>query len=230
MGQGSNLSKARRARESRARRSTRAVAAGSSSGVWLVRMRGVDPYSILGVREGAAASEIAAAYRAQAKRWHPDRGGGAEAERRMAEINAAYDLLRAQAAHGPAPGPRRRAGRGGWLPDAVRRALGPELLDTLTDAEAVRLVTPASTWASPRSVLAVTERRLLWLLDDAPVARVRSLAFRDVAAITLRRRRRAATLHLRTTGGRRHSFADLRPHTAATIERQLREALQTAAL
>jgi hypothetical protein len=195
-------------------------------------MGGVDPHSILGVREGAAAPEIAAAYRAQAKRWHPDRGGGAEAERRMAEINAAYDLLRAQAAHGfsRAPRPRRPAGRGGWLPDAVRRALGPELLDALTDAEAVRLVTPASTWASPRSVLAVTERRLLWLLDDAPVARVRSLVFRDVAAFTLRRRRRTATLNVRTTGGRRHSFADLRPHTATAIERHLREALRTAAL
>jgi hypothetical protein len=111
----------------------------------------------------------------------------------------------------------------------VRRALGPELLDALSEAEAVRLVTPASTWASPRSVLAVTERRLLWLLDDAPVARVRSLAFRDVAAVTLRSRRRAATLNLRTTGGRRHSFADLRPHTATAIERHLREALRPAA-
>jgi DnaJ domain len=199
--------------------------------VWfyLVRMGRVDPYSLLGVQEGAAAREIAAAYRAQAKRWHPDRGGGEEAARRMAEINAAYDLLRAEATHSraaPAPPARRR--RGSWLPDPVRRALGPELLDALTDAEAVRLVTPASTWASPRSVLAVTERRLLWLLDDAPVARVRSLAFRDVATVTLRTRRRGATLNLRTIGGRRHSFADLRPHTATAIERHLREALQPA--
>jgi DnaJ domain len=188
----------------------------------------VDPYSILGIRQGVSAADVAAAYRRQAKRWHPDRGGGAEAERRMAEINAAYDILRAEAAHRPAPARRRRAGRGSWLPDAVRRALGPELLDALTDAEAVRLVTPASTWASPRSVLAVTERRLLWLLDDAPVARVRSLPFRDVAAVSLRRRRRDATLSLRTTGGRRHSFAELRPHTATVIERHLREALHPA--
>ena len=190
----------------------------------------VDPYSLLGVREGVPAREIAAAYRAQAKRWHPDRGGGEEAARRMAEINAAYDLLRAEAAHvRAAPAPTRRRGRGSWLPDPVRRALGPELLDALTDAEAVRLVTPASTWASPRSVLAVTERRLLWLLDDAPVARVRSLAFREVATVTLRTRRRAATLNLRTIGGRRHSFAGLRPHTASAIERHLREALQPVA-
>jgi hypothetical protein len=190
----------------------------------------VDPYSLLGISEGAPAREIAAAYRAQAKRWHPDRRGGEEAARRMAEINAAYDLLRAEAAHGTSfpPVPTRRRGRGSWLPDPVRRALGPELLDALSDAEAVRLVTPASTWASPRSVLAVTERRLLWLLDDAPVARVRSLAFRDVATVSLRTRRRGATLNLRTIGGRRHSFADLRPHTATAIERHLREALQPA--
>jgi hypothetical protein len=187
----------------------------------------VDPYSILGIGEGAAAPEVAAAYRAQAKRWHPDRGGGRAAERRMAEINAAYDLLRAQAAHQKPP-PRRRAGRGSWLSDAMRRALGPELLDALADAEAVRIVTPASTWASPRSVLAVTERRLLWLLDDAPVARVRSVAFREVAAVRLRARRRGATLILRTIGGRRHSFAELRPQTAAAIERHLRETLEPA--
>ena len=66
----------------------------------------------------------------------------------------------------------------------MRRALGPELLEALAQSEAVRLVTPASTWASPRAVLAVTERRLLWLLDDAPVGRVRSLAFRDVATVS----------------------------------------------
>jgi hypothetical protein len=193
-------------------------------------MTRVDPYAILGVSAMADASELAAAYRRQAKRWHPDRGGGEEAARRMAEINAAYDLLRAAAAHeaaarGQRRPPRRRVPRGGWLPEAIRRALGPELLDALADREAVRLVTPASTWASPRAVLAVTERRLLWLLDDAPVARVRSLAFRDVAAVSLRvhrPRRRAATLSLRTTGGRRHSFADLRVHTAEAIERHVR--------
>jgi hypothetical protein len=195
-------------------------------------MRRVDPYAILGVSAMAGPDELAAAYRAQAKRWHPDRGGGEDAARRMAEINAAYDLLRAAAAHEAAPRPpragRRRAPRGAWLPDAIRRALGPELLDALSDREAVRLVTPTSTWASPRAVLAVTERRLLWLLDDAPVARVRSLAFRDVEAVSHRVHRplrRAATLSLRTRGGRRHSFADLRPHTAAAIEQHLRAAL-----
>jgi hypothetical protein len=195
-------------------------------------MPDVDPYSILGLKAGADARDVAAAYRSQAKRWHPDRGGGEEAVRRMAEINAAYDLLRAGAAHAARRADerpvRRRGARGSWLADPVRRAPGPELLDALADREAVRFITPASTWASPHAVLAVTERRLLWLLDDAPVARVRSLAFRDVAAVGLRvrrPRRRAATLILRTIAGRRHSFADLRPHTAAAIELHVRDAL-----
>jgi DnaJ domain len=194
-------------------------------------MRRVDPYAILGVSAMVGVNELDAAYREQVRRWHPDRVGGEEAARRMAEINAAYDMLRAAAAHTAAPPPRRSArrrnARGAWLPDAVRRALGPELLEALADREAVRLVTPVSTWASPRAILAVTERRLLWLLDDVPAARVRSLAFRDVAAIghQLRRpRRRSATLTVRSLGGRRFTFADLRPHTAATIERHVRAA------
>jgi hypothetical protein len=190
----------------------------------------MDPFAVLGVAPDAAEPELSAAYRDLAKRWHPDRGGGEEAQRRMAEINAAYDVLRLGARRAPANGtaaaaPGRR--RGGWLADPLRRALGPELLGALAREEPVRLVTPVSTWASPRAILAVTDRRLLWLLDDAPVARVRSLAFRDVEAVAhqLRRpRRRVATLIVHSLGGRRHTFSDLRPHTAATIERHVREA------
>jgi len=182
----------------------------------------VDPYAILGISKVADEREVAAAYRELAKRWHPDQGGGEEAARRMAEINAAYDLLLAGAMHQSAaaktpPRPGRR--RGTWLPDAVRRALGPELLGALTEREAVRLVTPTSTWASPRTVLAVTERRLLWLLDDAPVARVHSLVFRNVAEISHRVRRKHAALTVKTIAGKRHTFHDLRPHTAMVIER-----------
>jgi hypothetical protein len=188
----------------------------------------MDPYAVLGVRPGSPEKEILAAYREQAKRWHPDRGAGAEAEQRMAEINAAYDLVRAAQQHeatgpprppGSAPAPPRGSGRGGWLIGPLRLALGPELLETLSEGEDVRLVTPTSTWASPRAILAVTERRLLWLLDDAPVARVHSLPFRNIAEIAHKVRRRHAALTVKTLVGRRHVFHDLRPHTAATIER-----------
>jgi hypothetical protein len=191
----------------------------------------MDPYAVLGVRPGTPQKDIAAAYRDAAKRWHPDRSAGEEAELRMAEINAAYDLVRAAAQHGdparPAPRPASaaaapgRAVKGDWLLPALRLALGRELLDTLNPGEDVRLVTPTSTWASPRAILAVTDRRLLWLLDDALVTRVHSLAFRNVAQIDHRVRRRNATLTVRTLAGRRHVFHDLRPHTAATIERHV---------
>jgi curved DNA-binding protein CbpA len=182
----------------------------------------MDPYAVLGVAPGTPESEIAAAYREQAKRWHPDRAG-AGGEARMAEINEAYDVLRASAQHGPRPkgaSPPRSAG-GGWLADAVRRALGPELLRALSAGETVRLVTPAATWASPRAILALTDRRLLWLLDDAPVARVRSLPLRDVGRVERRTRRKRASLTVHTLSGRRYAFHELRPHTADTIERHL---------
>jgi hypothetical protein len=198
-----------------------------------------DPHAVLGVAPNARPEQVTAAYRAQAKRWHPDRAAGPDAARRMAEINAAYDLLRAERwvteRGGPNAAPpvegedeafarraRERPAAGSWLPAAVRRALGRELLAVLEQDEDVVTVTPASTWASPQALLAITDRRLLWLLDDAPTHRVRSLRFRDVAEAghSLRRPlRRSAVLRLRTTTGRRVSFADLRPATAAAISR-----------
>src|SRR5258705_9541450 len=195
---------------------------------------GVDPYAVLGVDPGATPEEITAAFRRLAKRGHPDRGGGDAAVLRMAQVNAAYALLRAAqrpgqvpvpASSGPA-GPRPVAGS--WLPDAVRRALGPELLAALDARETVALVTPASTWSSPQALLAVTDRRLLWLLDDAPTHRVRFLRFRDVERVESRLRRpfrRRAALRVHTTAGRRLVFADLRPTTAMAIAGQVRAAL-----
>jgi DnaJ-like protein len=192
----------------------------------------VDPFAELGVAPDASAEEVAAAYRRLAKQWHPDRAGG-EGAARMAQINAAYDLLRSEAwleRHGAAPpapapaAPARRAPAGSWLAEAVRRALGRELLVALEPEEAVAMVTPTSTWASPQALLAVTDRRLLWLLDDAPTHRVRSLRFHDVAAVDQRMGRplrRSAVLRVRTNAGRKLSFADLRPATAAAIARHM---------
>jgi len=193
----------------------------------------VDPYAVLGIDPGATPEEITAAFRRLAKRWHPDMGGGDAAVLRMAQVNAAYDLLRAaqRPGHVPLPaasgaGPRPVVGA--WLPDTVRRALGPELLAALDARETVALVTPASTWSSPQALLAVTDRRLLWLLDDAPTHRVRFVRFRDVERVESRLRRpfrRRAALRVRTTAGRRLVFADLRPTTAMAIAGQVRAAL-----
>lgn len=49
-----------------------------------------DPYAVLGVRPGATAAEIKAAYRALVKRHHPDAGGDDE---RILALNAAWEVL-----------------------------------------------------------------------------------------------------------------------------------------
>jgi curved DNA-binding protein CbpA len=192
----------------------------------------MDPFAVLGVSPDSPPDVLAAAYRRAAKRWHPDRGGGSHAARRMAEINAAYDLLRdggwrsAQAAAATVAAsdrPRRRA-RGSWLSDAVRQALGGELVAALRDGEQVRIVTPAATWASPSTVLAVTDSRLLWLQDDAIAHRVQSVPFAAIADVRLakrRFRRHVAVIRLQTLNGRRHTFAELRPSIAEDIVRRI---------
>ena len=50
------------------------------------------PWEILGLKPGASSTEIDAAYREKAKRWHPDAGGNHE---QMAKLNAARaELMR----------------------------------------------------------------------------------------------------------------------------------------
>jgi hypothetical protein len=195
-------------------------------------MEAMDPHAVLGLDPGATLDQATASYRELAKRWHPDRGGGREAERRMAEINAAYDLLRAAAwARRDVGRPerfRRPVTRGAWLAPAIRRALGHELLAALDPHENVWLVTPATTWASPQALLAASDRRLLWLLDDAVTGRVQTLPFAAIEAAEhalLRPRRRVATLRVRARDGRRLAFGELRPATAATLERRIADAM-----
>jgi hypothetical protein len=187
----------------------------------------MDPHGVLGVSPTATPEDIAATYRRLAKEWHPDRGGGAAAEARMAEINAAYDLLRATAWTQRHETRVRRAptgGRGAWLAPAIRRALGHELLGVIEPDERIWLVTPTTTWASPQALLAASDRRLLWLLDDAVSGRVQTLRFAAIEAAehTLRRpRKRVATLRVRARNGRRFAFGELRPSTAALLARRV---------
>jgi hypothetical protein len=188
----------------------------------------VDPYSVLELHPGATPREVAAAYRRLAKRVHPDVAPGPEAAARMAELNAAYEQLKAGAPSGPgrpaapmrepAPAPRRRAGW--WLQPATRSRLAPEILTALEELESVHLVTPAWTRSSPETTLVVTDRRLLWLNDDKVLQRVRSLRYarvRELSHRLTRPRRRTAVLTVKTDMAS-HSFRGLPPAVAQGIQ------------
>ena len=54
-----------------------------------------DYYEILGITRQATDDDIKRAYRAQARRWHPDSNSGdPEAEARFKEVSLAYETLR----------------------------------------------------------------------------------------------------------------------------------------
>ena len=52
-----------------------------------------DYYEILGVAKSASAEDIKRAYRKLALKYHPDRNGGSENEKKFKEINEAYQVL-----------------------------------------------------------------------------------------------------------------------------------------
>ena len=80
---------------------------GTREGLMATRQTGKDAYGELGVRRGADDTEILAAYRHLARRFHPDIAGEV-ATRRMSRINAAFGRIRDADAR---DGLRRRADR-----------------------------------------------------------------------------------------------------------------------
>jgi hypothetical protein len=197
-------------------------------------MEGVDPHAVLGLDPDASPDDVHRAYRELAKRFHPDRAGESAGEL-MISINAAYDLLRdrLEAGHGgavngagatagaPAAGRPPVGLAGDWLAPNVRRVLARELLAALEPGEQVDDVVLTSTSDSHDVQLAVTDRRLLWLRDDAIMGRVRSLRYRDLAAVEerpARRFRRGGHLRVRATGTTRwQRFFELQPEVLARL-------------
>jgi hypothetical protein len=189
-------------------------------------MLAVDPFELLGVDPGVSEPELAAAFRKQAKRWHPDRRRSSPkaSDEHMAALNRAYaearaELRRDATRRATEPVVHRRTLPGAWLPEPVRKALGWELLTALGEGEQVRLIANAGRSGAGPARLALTDRRLIWLLEDAVSARVDWVRFGIVDAAEQRRTRlgRRAVLRLRTRTGRRLSFGDLRPEVAETI-------------
>ena len=69
-----------------------------------------DPYKVLGVSPDASDDEIKKAYRSLAKKYHPDvNPGNKEAERKMNEVNSAYDQIK-----NPQQAPGGYGGAGGY--------------------------------------------------------------------------------------------------------------------
>lgn len=179
----------------------------------------MDPYAVLGVAPGAGEQEIARAYRELAKRHHPDRAGEQGAAE-MAQINAAYEMLRAALVAGtPAPAQQPAAPPAGAANgDPARTALGPELGGALEPGEQLVATARAATWDSHEVILVATDRRLLWLRDDAITDRVRQQRYARIASADARlgRRRRSGTLRVQTEAGRVLAFAEIEP---AALER-----------
>jgi curved DNA-binding protein CbpA len=72
-----------------------------------------DPYKLLQVDPEADVEIIQVAYRKLAQRFHPDVASGPESARRMAELNAARDLLLDPSARAAYDRQRTRAGHAG---------------------------------------------------------------------------------------------------------------------
>jgi curved DNA-binding protein CbpA len=81
-----------------------------------------EAHQILQVQANAEPEVIQAAYRALAKKYHPDRDASADAARRMRQINDAYQQLRAGAPRRPSSSPQ-----GMHVPPPRSKAAGTRL-------------------------------------------------------------------------------------------------------
>ena len=87
-----------------------------------MRTNGPDPHRTLGIAPSATAAEVKRAYRALAKRHHPDAERGSVI--RFLEIQAAYEALIGTAAPGTAGAPGRTGAAGGPASSGAARTSG----------------------------------------------------------------------------------------------------------
>lgn len=87
------------------------------------RSREIDPYAVLQVAREADAEVIAAAYRALARRFHPDVAGDRGTDR-MRTINAAWEILRSPERRAAFDRQQRAAGSGASTAPAATHAAG----------------------------------------------------------------------------------------------------------
>lgn len=193
----------------------------------------VDPHAVLGLTPDATDEELARAYRELAKRHHPDHAGD-DAAAQMQRLNEAYAAARTA---------RRRRGAtaarpvlrapGWWLGDDVRAALGIELLAALDEGERVLAVAWAASGDSHEVRLVVTEKRLVWLRDDAIADRVRALRLAEVDEVVARtgRVRRQGELRVRArTRRRRLRFGEIGPGPLLELAEALAQVLPAGAV
>ncbi len=104
-----------------------------------------DPYEVLGVARGASEEEVKAAYRALARKYHPDQYDNNPlsdlAQEKMQEINDAYDTI-IRGMHASSGGYQGAAYRGGGQYDDVREMMGN---GRIADAETLLNGVPADT-------------------------------------------------------------------------------------
>src|SRR3954449_6468986 len=127
-----------------------------------------DPYRVLGVSPGASSEELHDAYRRLVKLHHPDRNGGSEeSARRFAEIQEAYEELRAR------PRPARPPHRAAEAAEAVKERMAT-LERELREAQAARerarrAAREAARDADPEPATATSEDSFGKILTDIRV-------------------------------------------------------------
>ena len=95
------------------------------------------PYDVLGVSPGASKEEVTKAYRKLAKKYHPDLNpGNKSAEKKMSEINAAYEAIKSGDASAGFYGNDENDGYNTYRThsDGYRQPYSSEDKDRLTDA------------------------------------------------------------------------------------------------